>query len=57
MKGEIKGKKYKELFDIPEKYYKNSLFLRNIKIYYLRFDKLSDRQVKAFKKVVKEMGK
>ena len=57
LKGEIKNKKYRKLFDIPEKYYKENLFLRNIKIYYLRFDKLSEKQVKAFKKTVKELGK
>ena len=31
------------------------MFLRDIKINYLRFGKLSERQIEAFKKVVKKM--
>lgn len=55
LEGEIKSKKMKELFDIPEEFYKESLFLRNIKTYYLRFGKLSEKQISAFKKTVKKM--
>ena len=55
LEGEIKSKKMKALFDIPEEYYKDNLFLRNIKIYYLKFGSLSEKQVKAFKKVVRDM--
>lgn len=55
--GEIKSAKMRKMFDIPEKYYKENLFLRNIKIYYLKFGSLSEKQVKAFKKVVGELGK
>lgn len=55
MQGEIKSKKLKELFDIPEEFYRESLFLRNIKIYYIKFGSLSAKQVSAFKKVVKDM--
>ena len=51
---EVKGK-LKKMFDIPEELYKKNLFLRDIKIKYLRYGKLSDKQVSAFKKVVKEM--
>ncbi len=54
LEGEIKSKKMKALFDIPEEYYKDNLFLRNIKIYYLRFGKLSVKQIEAFKKVVEK---
>ena len=57
LKGEIKNKKMKALFDIPEEYYKENLFLRNIKIYYLRYESLSEKQIAAFKKVVKEYKK
>jgi hypothetical protein len=55
MQGEIKDKKIKKLFDIPEELYMESRFLRNIKINYLRYGRLSDAQVSAFKKVVKEI--
>lgn len=52
---EIKDSKMKKLFDIPEDYYKNNLFLRNIKMYYLKFGKLSDKQIEFFKKSVEKM--
>lgn len=52
LEGEIKSEKMKALFDIPEEYYKDNLFLRNIKIYYLRFGKLSEKQINAFKKTI-----
>lgn len=52
---EIKDKEMKKLFDIPEEFYKESIFLRNIKLYYLKFLSLSDKQAAAFKKVVKDM--
>ncbi len=55
LKGKIKSAKMKKLFDIPEEYYKENLFLRNIKIYYLKFGELSEKQVAAFKKVVKDL--
>jgi len=41
-----------QVFDIPEQLYMENGFLRNIKINYLRFGKLTDRQVEAFQKVV-----
>ena len=47
--------KYKELFDIPKSYYEKNYFLRNVRGYYDRADKLSDKQIAAFKKTVKEM--
>ena len=43
------------MFEIPEEFYKKSLFLRDIKIKYIRFGELSEKQIAAFKKVVKEM--
>lgn len=55
LEGEIKNAKYKKMFDIPEKYYKENAFLRNIKSYYLKFGKLSENQIKAFKKTVKNL--
>ena len=55
LQGEIKNTKYKKMFDIPEEFYKENAFLRNIKGYYLKFGKLTENQVKAFKKVVKNL--
>jgi len=45
----------KKIFDIPEDFYKESPFLRDIKINYLRWGKLSEAQVEAFKKVVNKI--
>jgi late competence protein required for DNA uptake (superfamily II DNA/RNA helicase) len=55
LRGKITDKKMKELFDIPEEFYKKNSFLRDIKANYLRFGKLSEKQVEAFRKVVKEL--
>ncbi|MBW3018169.1 hypothetical protein KY325_03350 [Candidatus Woesearchaeota archaeon] len=55
MEGEIKNPKMKKLFDIPEEFYKKNMFLRSIKINYLRFGKLSEKQIEAFEKTVKKM--
>ena len=55
MEGEIKDPKMKKMFDIPEEFYKKNMFLRSIKINYLRFGKLSEKQIEAFKKTVKKM--
>jgi len=54
MKGEIKDPKMKRFFDIPEQYYKNNAFLRDIKINYLRYGNLTKKQIEAFKKTVKK---
>jgi hypothetical protein len=53
--GEITDPKMKIFFDIPEEYYKINSFLRNIKINYLKYGSLSEKQVEAFKKTVKKM--
>jgi hypothetical protein len=53
--GEITEPAYKKLFDIPEEYYKENAFLRNIKSNYLKFHSLSESQISAFEKVVAEM--
>jgi len=57
LKKEIKDPKMKKLFNIPEQYYKDNSFLRNIKLYYLKFGNLSEKQVDAFKKSVERMKK
>lgn len=51
MEGEITDPEMKQLFDIPEEYYKESMFLRNIKINYLKYGNLTEKQIAAFKKV------
>jgi hypothetical protein len=53
--GEIKDPAMKKLFRIPEALFKDSSFLRSIKINYLRYGSLTDKQIAAFKKVVERM--
>ncbi|NQV08226.1 hypothetical protein HQ529_00050 [Candidatus Woesearchaeota archaeon] len=55
LKGNIKDEKMKKFFNIPHKYYKENAFLRNIKINYLKYHSLSEKQIEAFKKTVKQM--
>ena len=57
MQGEIKDKGMKKMFDIPEQYYKDNSFLRDIKIKYLRYGSLTEKQINAFKKTVERMQK
>ena len=52
---EINDPKMKKLFDIPEEFYKESAFLRSIKINYLRFGKLSEKQIEFFRKTIDDM--
>jgi hypothetical protein len=53
--GEITDPAYKKLFDIPEEYYKENAFLRNIKTNYIKFKSLSANQISAFEKVVADI--
>ena len=55
MSGEIKDPKMKKMFDIPEEFYEKNSFLRDIKIKYLQYGELSERQIEVFKKVVEDM--
>ena len=55
MEGEIEDPKMKKMFDIPEEFYKANSFLRDIKIRYLRYGQLSERQIEAFEKTVVKM--
>ena len=48
----IKDPEMKKFFDIPEEFYKKSLFLRNIKIFYITHQQLSEKQISAFKTVL-----
>lgn len=53
--GKIKDPKMKKFFNIPEEYYKENSFLRDIKINYLRYENLTEKQVEAFKKTVQNI--
>ena len=55
LEGEIKDPEMKKFFDIPDKCYKENNFLRNIKISYLKFGKLTDKQIEAFRKTLEKM--
>jgi len=55
LKGEIKSSKIKKLFDVPEEFYKESPFLVSVKLFYLRFGRISEKQVEYFKKEVEEL--
>lgn len=55
LEGEINDPLFKELFDIPEEFYKENAFLRNIKANYLKYKSLTANQVDAFKKSVDKM--
>ncbi len=57
LKGKIKDPKMKKMFDIPEEFYEQNMFLRDIKIKYLQFGELSEKQIEAFKKTVQKMKK
>ena len=52
----IEDKKFKAMFDIDQKLYEQSSFLRSIKYNYLRFGSLSDKQIEVFKKVALELA-
>jgi len=45
----------KKLFNLPLDYYKKNHFLRNIKSNYLRYGKLTDKQIAAFKKTIQRI--
>jgi len=53
----IQDPKMREMFDIPEEYYKENSFLRKIKLGYIRYNSLTDRQIEAFKETVKKLKK
>lgn len=53
---DVKEGKYKKLFNISKDLYEKSYFLRNVRSYYERFGKLSEKQISAFKKTVKKLG-
>ena len=57
MDKEIKDPELKKMFDIPEEFYKDNAFLRDIKVKVTKWgNELTEKQIAAFKKVVKEMN-
>jgi len=57
LEGEIKDPKMKKFFDIPEEFYKQNSFLADIKLNYLKFGKLTEKQIEAFKRTVGRLKK
>ncbi len=55
LEGAISNPEMKKMFKIPEDFYKQNSFLRDIKIKYLKYGALTDKQIEAFKKTVKEL--
>lgn len=53
----VTDKKIKKLFNIPEEFYKENIFLRKIKLYYLKYKELTEKQIAAFKKTVEKIKK
>ena len=51
----IEDEKFRKMFDIDQKLYESSSFLRSIKSNYLRFGALSEKQIEMFKKVAAEI--
>lgn len=45
----------KKLFDIPMAWYEKNPFLRSVRYQYGRFGRLTDKQLEAFKKTLKDM--
>ena len=52
----ITDEKFKKLFDIDNRLYEESSFLRSIKSNYLRFGSLSEKQIDTFKRVSAELA-
>ena len=57
VKKPVKDEKFKKMFDIPIEWYKENHFLRSVRYQYGRYEELSENQIEAFKKTVKEMKK
>ena len=55
LEGKIKDPKMKKLFNISEEFYKQNSFLRSIKINYLKYGELSEKQIDTFKEFVKKL--
>ena len=57
LSAEIKDPVMKAMFDIPEEFYMHNMFLRSIKINYIKYGGLSDKQIECFVKTVEDMKK
>ncbi len=55
LNGKITSPKMKKLFNIPDEFYRKNAFLRNIKINYLKYKMLTQKQEDAFKNVVEKL--
>lgn len=55
LKGKVKDPEMKKMFDIPEEFYMQNAFLRSIKMNYLKFGSLTEKQIEVFKKVVNDL--
>lgn len=55
LEGEITDPEMKKMFDIPNELYFKSSFLRSIKVNYIKYGSLSERQIESFKKAVTEI--
>jgi len=53
----VEDEEYVKLFDLPLDWYRENSFLRSVRYQYGRFGGVTDKQVEAFKKTVKEMKK
>jgi hypothetical protein len=54
---EIADPEMNKLFDIPEIFYKTDFFLRNVKLYYLKYGRISENQKTQFIQLVDELKK
>lgn len=55
LNGVIDDPEMKKFFDIPHEFYVNNSFLRDIKVKYLKFGNLTEKQIEAFKKTVDKL--
>ena len=53
----LEDKEFVKLFDIPLDWYRENSFLRSVRYQYGRFGTITDRQIEAFKKTIKDMKK
>ncbi len=56
LEGKITDPVMKKLFKIPDELYKENSFLRSIKINYLKYGRLTDKQIEAFKKTIDKIN-
>lgn len=51
----IENEEMKSFFDLPEEYYIENAFLRSVKINYIRYGRITEKQEMAFKKTLDKM--